>query len=368
MIILLGAHTGKGHITLLNTFLEAFEEYNIKTLKIDDFYEKCAVSNKILSDFYNFLLQTSIPLGKKYTEMAFITRPDKLEEIYQESKKTIGSLFKEGNIKIIISFAPLINNNILRYLNEFNLREKIKFYIVATDPYPQMAPGFDVSGADGYFCFSSYSKNELINNGIERKLITTINFPVRKKILKNINDDKKLLYKNLELDCDKTTILLNAGSNGNLNYIKILKELKKTSMDIQVVFLVGENKKLEALSKMENKESKIPIKVISFRDNISDIYKISDICITKPGANTFYECLNTKTIPLIDSIEGLLYQEEGVQFLLKEHNIGYLISSYIDIEKIIKKAIENKSNLIKNMEMFQNNNEIKLVVKKILNI
>lgn len=42
------------------------------------------------------------------------------------------------------------------------------------------------------------------------------------------------------------------------------------------------------------------------------LYCISDICITKPGANAIFESLGSGTVPLVYDFEGLMYQERGV--------------------------------------------------------
>lgn len=365
MIALLGAKTGQGHIALLDTLANTLEKSNVEYLRIDDFYESCIPSNKILSDFYNFLLQTSIPLGRKYTEMAAITRPDKLENIYKESQKKIGELLNKKDLKAIISFAPLINYSILRYITELNLKNRIKFYIIVTDPYTQMAPGFDIDGADRYFCFSHYSKIELIQRGIAKSLIEVVNFPIKNEIFK-YQGEKHNLYKSFDLSEKKITILLNSGSNGNIKTLKILKELSKSTLNIQIIFLVGRNKNLEKLANLEKIKSKNSILIVPFTENIGEFYEISDICITKPGANTFYECLKTKTIPLIDSTEGLLYQEEGILDFLKEYFVGYLILNYSNIESLIKQVINNRTILLNNLEKFEDNTGASIITQIIL--
>ncbi len=85
-IAIVSANTGNGHRAVMNALVEEFKSQGYSNIIIhDSFYEKCLISNKILSDFYNFLMAASIPLAEKYTEFAAITRPDMSDEIFNAS-------------------------------------------------------------------------------------------------------------------------------------------------------------------------------------------------------------------------------------------------------------------------------------------
>ena len=62
---IIGGLTGNGHVSVLNTLRDEFELQNVQVECYPDFYEKILLSNKILSDYYNFLLSNSIALCNK---------------------------------------------------------------------------------------------------------------------------------------------------------------------------------------------------------------------------------------------------------------------------------------------------------------
>ena len=86
-IAILAAKTGNGHISVMNSLENEFkmQGYN-DVICFPDFYEKMQVSNRILSDFYNFLVRNSPKLCNQYCEFSALTRSDSTEDFYNGVK------------------------------------------------------------------------------------------------------------------------------------------------------------------------------------------------------------------------------------------------------------------------------------------
>lgn len=345
-IAILSAKTGNGHVSVMNALVEEFKRQDYNDLILfPDFYEELIYSNRILSDFYNFLLANSIDLCEKYVEFTAITRPDKHEEIYRECSGKITELLKIDGLTTVVSTAPLINYNIIRSIKDNNLTSTVKFYIVVTDPYKPISPGFDVKGVSGYFCATDVVRDLLQGVGIDSRLIKVSGFPISERFcVKCSCSEKKIICKSLGIEHDVPTIIINSGALGAPHYLKFLKMIvEEYDYNVQVVFICGKNKVLFNTAsnyiKMRNKHC---IKILPFITNIDEVLIIADIAITKAGANTFYECLNAGVPIIIDGTCGFPYQERGAIDFLEQYQVGEVLYKYNELPNILTKMLDLK--------------------------
>ena len=80
---ILAAQTGRGHVSVMKTLYKEFINCGVYDVKcFPSFYEDMMISNKILSDFYNFLMINSTSLCRKYGEFTYLTKSDMSEDFY----------------------------------------------------------------------------------------------------------------------------------------------------------------------------------------------------------------------------------------------------------------------------------------------
>jgi UDP-N-acetylglucosamine:LPS N-acetylglucosamine transferase len=156
---------------------------------------------------------------------------------------------------------------------------------------------------------------------------------------------------------------VNCGSFGDVSYVKVIKDLlEHVNGDYHFIIVCGNNKTLYAILKNYTKgRNSGNFTLLGFTEHIDELLSISNICITKGGANTIYECLVSQTIPLVISFHGLHYQERGVYSFLKEcFNLDFKFESMESLIRYLndpssKTDIEN--NMIKIQKVFQNGAE-----------
>ena len=357
---IIGAMTGNGHISVLKALEKEFKDRDIEVDCYPDFYEKLMLSNKILSDFYNFLLSNSIDLCNKYCEFTNATRSDLSEDFYQGVKDNIIDFLLKNNYDILISVTHTINPAIIRIINELNLEKKLKFEIVITDPFVPVAVGYAVPGAYKYYCATDMVKELLLKHGVDYSKIKVFGYPINQKfhVKKKLNKEEK-------------TILLNCGSQGNIYYYEMLKKICKKLPEININIVCVKNiilyKQICKNLKKNNLEKRV--KVFSFVKNMEKLLNDSNIVITKPGANSLFEAINCKTPIIIDAVNGLIYQEKGVKEFLDEYNIGKILYNMEElIETLLYSLCPNNYEMyIKNMEKIPWSNGTVEIVNDILN-
>lgn len=366
-IALLSAKTGNRHVSVMKTMAEEFKKQNYHDIyEYPSYFEDCIHGNIILSNYYNSVITLSqMGLCAKFYELFARKRFDLSEEFYQESREKIFELVSKDGLECIISTSHSINNSIIKVLKETKLLEKIPFYIVVTDPFDPIAAGFDVIGATKYFCPTDIVKKILEKSGIESPRIKVIDYPVSARFNKKYsNMEKKLVYERMGLLSNKRTILLNSGALGSTHYFELLKRMLDYKGDCQIIILCGMNETLYKMScRLQEQNRQTIIKVLSYVDNIDEILQISDLVVTKAGANAFFECLYSETPVIIDGIHGFLYQEQGVVDYLRDHGVGVVLNDSCDLPALVDYFFSNglieriKTN-IKNLNLRNGTSEI----------
>ena len=360
-IAVLSAETGQGHTSVMEALKEELECWeNLEVDYYPSFYEDLMVSNRILSSFYNFLMVNSIELCGKYGEFTYLTKSDSTEEFYMGIYDNLKKLFDKEYL-IIISVSHSINNAIIRYIKENDLDSMIYFAIVITDPYVPTAVGYNAIGADRYYCANSFVKKYLVNSKVDEEKIKVFGYPLRKKFFDLEFNRFEYPFKD-----KKVTIYINSGSKGVYHNLFYLKEII-CRRDLNIFISCGENISLYTQCKrmVERYNCSQNVKVYQYCNNINEIIFLSDIIVTKPGANAVYEVLALKKHLLIDGVEGFLFQEKGIKDLISKYNIGKIMESYSDINVFIDEYIKNRYKY--SYDIYVDPNASKNIISDIIN-
>jgi UDP-N-acetylglucosamine:LPS N-acetylglucosamine transferase len=311
-ILLLGAKTGGGHEAVMKALSNEIRKRGIEPEEYPSFYEDLYESNRILSNFYNMAQRRSMQLGVLLNEIMVTEGLRQRDELYELYLEKLEKFFCQ-KCDIIISVSSLINYHIIRFFEEKKVGFSPRIYVVVTDPYNPMYPGFDNIGATRYFCPTFVSKQQLIDSCIPAEKISVYGYPIRREFYKKVDID---IEKNELGIIQKIVVMINCGITGSYSFFDLIIKLVFEAKHIHFIVVCGNNKTLYRLlnNKIGTEEN---CTILGFVEDMNRIYGISDICITKPGANTIFESLVTKTIPFVYDFEGLMYQERGVYDFLR---------------------------------------------------
>jgi UDP-N-acetylglucosamine:LPS N-acetylglucosamine transferase len=335
-IAIISAQTGNGHNAVMSTLEEGFKNKGYHDVSVyPSFYEDLSISHKVLSDFYNFLLTASTEMCAKFVEFSALKGPGFWEMEYSECYDKIVDFVETEGLEAIVSTTPLINKPIIRILEEKGL--EIPYYIVLTDPFKPVASGFAEKGTTRFFCPTNIVKNILEKCSIEPSLIEVTGYPIAKKFTREFSaSEKESIYEKMGLSSDKKTLLLNSGAYGIPHYKKFLEAAVNSKHDVQIILICGRNKFLfKQANRYVEKNQLETVKVFPFIDNVWEVLQIADLTVTKSGANTFFECLHAKTIPIIDGVTGFLYQERGVIDYLSEFKVGMILNNHDELHDLL---------------------------------
>ena len=84
------------------------------------------------------------------------------------------------------------------------------------------------------------------------------------------------------------------------------------------------------------------VKIFPFVENLHEYLYVSDLVITKAGANSIYESLIMEKPILIEAIEGFLFQEKGIQQLIIQYQFGEILENLDCLNKKILYMLEDQ--------------------------
>lgn len=174
------------------------------------------------------------------------------------------------------------------------------------------------SQVDIYVAASEYTKNELIDKGIQAEKIRVLGIPVQEKFTKRL--ERHDAAEKLGLKEELFTVLIIGGGLGVGPIPQMVETIAGTSEPFQLIVVCGKNEGL--LKEIENiaKKSKTFIKPYGFTDKVNELMDASDVMISKPGGLSISEAM-VKGVPVIVNtfIPG---QEENNLMFLEKHGVG----------------------------------------------
>lgn len=346
---------GSGHKTIANYIKNYFEqngEYECMTL-----------------DLINYSIPILGSFSKKSAEYLMTKLPGVWSFIYFVFDNKLSSYISgKINLKLfdnkklrrdIVLFNPDITiathffgSDIINYYNKLGLIDS-KLITIVTDYKSHDFWLNVVKGTDAIIVSSIDEKINLLKKGYKNKQVYTSGIPICMDTLDNFK--KNDLLRKYKCNNNKLNILFFVGGgNGALINLIYFKELLKYNYDVNILFVAGRNK--EAMKRAKDcvkKYKRKNVKVFGFVSNINELYKISDIVITKPGGAQVTECILFKK-PMI------LIKSNGGQEI---YNRRYLV------RKGFAMWARNKNKFNKDVDILINNSDVrKKMIKNISKI
>jgi processive 1,2-diacylglycerol beta-glucosyltransferase len=167
----------------------------------------------------------------------------------------------------------------------------------------------------GYFAASEEVAFRMRARGIPPHAIHVTGIPVMPAF--GAVHDRGCCASELELDPQRTTLVLMGGGAGLGSLDAVAARLLDIEEDFQLVVMAGRN--MSALSKLRRLATRYPGRLLpyGYTDRIERVLACADLVITKPGGLTSAECLSLG-LPMIvnDPIRG--QEERNADFLLEQ--------------------------------------------------
>lgn len=371
-VLIIYASAGGGHYSaakaIESVLLEKYPDYEPVIVDGPKAFGNKAIN--FFNDIYDYVLKTNIKYATfGFKLLNFLDGDKSLVSFFPQLIKEAAKKFKDINPDIVISVNSGINSFISEIYKELNWKDKKPFIIFVTDPTTGFVKIWKTNDVDVMYAPLEECKQQLIDYKMNPEKIRVIGgVPINPNFLKDIKT-KEEAREYLQISQDKFTILLTSGGVGTNELSVLTRFLASSNMDLQIIVCCGRNEKLENELSEFSKSSLIPVKVMGFTDKMHTLMDASDIIIGKPGPGIIFEAI-TKGKPLIlETVNGIMPQEEGNLNYALKNNIAFKAASLEDIIKninlLMKKEIYQE--MSKNTEKIAKPNAIYDLVEMIIN-
>ena len=351
-ILIFYASYGGGH---LNAAKSIYEELSKKEKELDIELIDCMkyvnkTIEKVTTAAYREMAK-KMPWawGRIYSD----SQKGPLAHISSRSNKIMAikllKLLREKKPDLIISTHPF-GSQMCSYLKR---KGKItaKIATIMTDFAPHDQWLVENENTNYFFVAHDKMKEYLISKNIPEEKIFVTGIPISNRFFEKY--DRHEIFKNLDLDDTKKTVLFFGGGEfglGKTKTIEIFESFMKLNNPIQVVAISGKNEKMKlGFEEIMNKYGKQETtRILGFTNHVPELMSISSLVVTKPGGLTTSESLASHLpMLIINPIPG--QEEENAKFL-EEQKIGIWIKKTDNSDIIVEDLISNNEKLIKMKE------------------
>ena len=366
-ILIIYAPYGSGHKSIaekINNYFLENSDYEVKLLDV--------------AKYSNILGKASIKLFDIVTKHSFHKTFSFIYDIADNKlasfrqMKLVKRLFDNDKLKKeIIEFKPdltisthFFGGNIISYYNKMHL---INSFIVTviTDYVSHSYWQKDHESQDAFIVANEMVKNSMIKRGVDGEKIYPFGLPFDRKKIESM-ESPETIYKRYDIDKSKLVLtFFGGGAMGSMMSLDYLKAIVKKNDSINLLFISGNNQKLEEKAKSYvAKKNATNIKVLGFVKNVYSLLNISDLVISKPGGATLTECIDMR-VPLI-LIPGNGGPEKYNARYITKKRYGLKVINPWGLSKAINKVIKNDKILEKwrnNMAMHDKNESTKKILE-----
>lgn len=331
-IVIFTASFGGGHNSIAFALQQNFQKYFSKEVSVQtiDFMERFAPRfNKPLIALYKQSIRYIPPaygLFFKATDKLF--RGSKFKVAFNIGMKGAREFLQQDTPDVIISVYPLCTQVLGELKKEFQ-------YILTT-----VITDFGVHSqwlhpeVNRYYVASDDLKDDLIEKGIDPRIILPTGLPVRTNFLRKHTRAKIMDKFGLK---DDFSVLIMSGEYGVGKFEKLC--LKLSELPIQLIVVCGNNKRIyKKVSRLS--KAKDNIKPFGFVKEIDELMSVSDILIGKAGGATVTEALS-QGLPIIVYLHVPGQEIFNLDFLVN-YGAGLYARSEEDIFNKVKLLIKSK--------------------------
>jgi 1,2-diacylglycerol 3-beta-galactosyltransferase len=144
--------------------------------------------------------------------------------------------------------------------------------------------------------------------------------------------------KKLGLHPDLPTGIVLFGGYGTSKMLDILRQINRSSLQVQLILICGRNEKLAQALRRE--PTRIPIHVEGFTTQIPFFMALSDFFIGKPGPGSISEALSRHLPVIIDCNAWTLPQERYNAQWVREKEVGIVVQSHRQVAGAVAELLK----------------------------
>ncbi len=262
---------------------------------------------------------------------------------------TVFSKIKKKTMEYFASFKPDVIISTHYVTTHFAIELKNKFLpklsVITYDPDPNVHGWWDTR-TDLFITNNEQATIEAIQTrGFTPSQIRQVFFVTRNSVI-NCNLTKDEAREKLNIPVNKFTVILADGAYASSKLKEYTNELLKTDLPITILVIAGKNQKVYEYFTKKIGKNKIPnnitLKVYGFVNNIAEMYKASDIFITKAGPNAILDSLFMHT-PIMVNFYASPVEKATCKLFVNHFKCGVKCLNKVKAREMIEDWINDKT-------------------------
>lgn len=358
-ILVLYAEYGSGHKSIAkyvaNYLIENNKNFEVMILNLSEFSNMAGkIGVNVMKFVSKYRPEKIFDFCYKLSDHWIVAKGTKPFAIRSYDNKKLRKIIGDYQPDVCIS-SLLYCSNIISYYNKIGLIDS-KLITIITDYYSHEAWTINHKEEDAFIVSNEIVKKEIIKRGVPRKKVFAFGLPLCNN---NRAGNKLMIKKKYGITNNKKVILFFGGSStGSMYYFNYLKKLAELNLDVNVIFISGYNEKLkrkaEDLVKKENLKNWV---ILGYTTDVFNLYRISDLVISKPGGATITECLEFRCPMML--VPGVGGQEKHNARFVEKNKYGLYAKNKRRFKKMVKAIIDNPKILATMDEKLSKQNENK---------
>jgi len=249
--------------------------------------------------------------------------------------KLLRRYWAEHPTDLVLSVIPHFNREIADSLGSNGVCPPFATLITDLADYP---PHFWIERESGYVIAGTERARQqaLALGHDDGHVFRTSGMILRPRFYEKTTVDRVAERTRLGLDPDCPTGIVLFGGHGSQVMIDITKKLNESVNEVQLILICGHNQKLAA--ELKQMQTRHPIAVIGFAQNVEYYMALSDFFIGKPGPGSISEALQFHLPVIVECNSATLPQERYNAEWVTENGYGMVVPSF---KKEIGSAVQS---------------------------
>lgn len=288
-----------------------------------------------LQDLYNLILKQNWTLGARY----LLRLLHGVIHLYHGPMvRRLEEHFRRDRPDLVVSLIPHFNRPVFDGLRRAH--GDVPYVTLLTDlaDYP---PHFWIERQPQYFiCGSEKAAQQALALGHPPEAVFRVSGMVlHPRFYEVVEVDRAAARRKLGLEASLPTGLVLFGGHGSRVMRRIVSELDRSRLPLQLIVICGHNQRL--LHSIRRMRPRMPLHLVGFTHEVPEYMRLADFFIGKPGPGSISEALTMKLPVLVASNAWTLPHERYNAEWIRQEGLGLVVRSYRRIAGAVAELLSN---------------------------
>ena len=336
-------HAGGGHQSaaeaLKDTLTRQEPPWEVTLLDIQELLDPLDLIRRAtglrIQDTYNLILRKG---WTRFTPQLLVLLQGTIRLYHSPIVKALRAYWAQHPADLVLSVIPHFNREIAGSLRTDDRNTPFVTLITDLADYP---PHFWIERESEYIIVGTKrARQQALTIGHSSDhVFQTSGMILKPRFYEKTTVDRVAERKRLGLEPDCPTGIVLFGGHGSQVMVDIARKLNESGSGVQLILICGHNQKLAA--QLKGLQTRKPIAVIGFAQNVEYYMALSDFFIGKPGPGSISEALQFHLPVIVECNSKTLPQERYNAEWVTENGYGIVVPSFKQIAPAVQRLLES---------------------------